>query len=195
MIYASPLFWSYLEEYRVLWASGGKGTGKTLFAFALAAHFLRRGQADNLVANVANCFLARKSPFWVEDAPLPMSAIVIVDEAGVAFEKSREIVPLLAYTRHDATYIVLASTIDPPYKARALRVLGLAALGSVVRLYTWQWWGPDHHDAKRPLRSGLLLAYTKPVIGKYKSGIAQNPRHLLAAFQRRYQRLEASGSL
>lgn len=190
-IYADPTFWGYLSEYRVLWAAGGKGSGKTAFTVALAAELLRRNRVQRIVANIATCFVRVVPPEDIEDHPLPLEAAFILDEAGVHFEKSREVVPFMAYSRHDALYLLIASTIDPPYKARALRVLRAATLVGGVRLYRWQWWGPDHADARKPIQSGLLLAFTGRIYEKYQSGIAAHPKPWLDAFKARYKRLEA----
>ena len=100
------VFYSFVLSYRVVWFSGGYGTGKTLFASWLSYKIVADGFAYYIYAN-----------YPLDGAGVPISdvgrTVFVLDEGGV-WLKSADVVDYLAFLRKFSSFVLVPSVIPPP---------------------------------------------------------------------------------
>jgi len=110
------VFLSMLRNFRLCWVGGRYGGGKTALSVRLAYEFLERGWVKDAVGNFP-CVLFTDLHRLSECR----DTFIILDEAGV-WLSDKEFDNVSAFLRKRNLYVVLASVLPVPLRAKSLNI-------------------------------------------------------------------------
>jgi hypothetical protein len=131
----SAPFLHMLNSYRILWAMGGYGSGKTLEAFDLASTLYDTGRYRYILGNVNSVWTDNPELVELREGAF-VDAIVILDEGGLFLRMSRNADQFLLGLRKLNITIVVPSVLPPATKIKILQ-LQRVFNGNVIGLPLW----------------------------------------------------------
>lgn len=139
LIRAAPLLHT-LNQFRVVWAMGSFGSGKTLSAFEIAASLYDTGRYRYILGNVNSVWTDNPETVVLRDGSF-VDAIVILDEGGLFMRLSRDADAFLLGLRKLNITIIVPSVLPPSQRIKALqiqRTLNLSAFGLPLWIYEYR---------------------------------------------------------
>jgi len=110
------VFLGMMRNYRIMWVGGRYGGGKTSFIVRIGYEFVKRGWANQIVANFP-CVLATD----IGRAGEVKDTVILADEAGIWINE-KTFGEVTAYLRKYNLYLFMASVLPVPIRARSLNV-------------------------------------------------------------------------
>lgn len=135
----SSKFWQRLSMFRVLYLGGPFGSGKTLFAVAVAWRLYRAG--FRVWSNVPVMFADDVTP------SLPLNTCVLLDEArryADARDWKKNQIGLVDYARHLRAYFLLPAAFDVDVRLRRFEIRRI--FPSVFRGSIWLYSARSDYD-------------------------------------------------
>lgn len=137
LVNAAPLL-GLVKTFRIVHFSGRYGSGKTALAYRLAYELLESGFSRYLLSNCNDVWREDTADVVLRDGRF-LDCCVILDEAGLFMENSRQAKQFVAFMRKMNVVLLLPSVDPPPGRVRFLQVqrqFNLMALGIPLWLYT-----------------------------------------------------------
>jgi hypothetical protein len=137
LINAAPLI-GLVKTFRIVHFSGRYGSGKTALAYRIAYELLESGFSRYLLSNCNDVWREDPADVVLREGRF-LDCCVILDEAGLFMENSRQAKQFVAFMRKMNVVLLLPSVDPPPGRVRFLQVqrqFNLMALGLPLWLYT-----------------------------------------------------------
>ncbi|MEM2877903.1 MAG: PhoH family protein [Thermoproteota archaeon] len=140
----------WIKNYRLIWLSGGYGSGKTLLAVAIAVHLVQEGFCKRIIANIPICHPKANTIYEAHDhflLSIPSEneisdSVIILDEAGnfvSRFKTDFKKVDILMTFLRKLNIVVLLPSVKPIAKDLAqvliTRILDLRIIGLPYWVY------------------------------------------------------------
>jgi hypothetical protein len=148
-VMCDEFFWM-VRNYRVMYARGRYGSGKSLLAVATAVELWRRGLVDHIYSN-----LILRGDWFEQVTGSIRDAVIVFDEAWVELDSrswDRKVAnSWLAFLRKRNIYLLLASVTNVDVRFRTLQVQRSQVL---PKLWRYQW---VVNDGMKPIKGAFMI--------------------------------------